>query len=441
MKPKQNAQPSGSKGPHRFYYGWVIVMVVAALSFAGGTETNPVLGIFQAPMTEEFGWSRSLYTAPMAIGTILGGLIGIFVGPAIDRYGGRWIYSVAVGILGATFILEGMVQELWQHFALQIIGRGVLTGSFFLIMAVVIPKWFIVKRGRAIGFAGIGQRSGQTLFPLIAERATVAGSWRTGWVVLGVLVWTVALIPTLLFMRRKPEDMGLLPDGVKPEEVRVWQQRSAQWGGKPKVREEEVSATRREVLHTPAFYLLAIAVSINSFVVTGVHFHWYSYMTGNGISSGTAITSVILAPMIGVPVAVLAGFVVERVHVRYLLIISYVVLVGAIIFLLQVDIAWHAYTFGALMGLVNGINVTTNQMLWSEYFGRGSVGAIRGMTSPPQMLSNAMGPFVGSLIFDSTQSYTLTFTISGILVAVGIVFLLLARPPRIQPKSIEQQAL
>jgi MFS family permease len=175
--------------------------------------------------------------------------------------------------------------------------------------------------------------------------------------------------------------------------------------------------------------------------VTGVHFHWYSYMTGNGISSGTAITSVILAPMIGVPVAVLAGFVVERVHVRYLLIISYVVLVGAIIFLLQVDIAWHAYTFGALMGLVNGINVTTNQMLWSEYFGRGSVGAIRGMTSPPQMLSNAMGPFVGSLIFDSTQSYTLTFTISGILVAVGIVFLLLARPPRIQPKSIEQQAL
>jgi MFS family permease len=88
-------------------------------------------------------------------------------------------------------------------------------------MAVVIPKWFIVKRGRAIGFAGIGQRSGQTLFPLIAERATVAGSWRTGWVVLGVLVWTVALIPTLLFMRRKPEDMRLLPDGVKPEEVRV----------------------------------------------------------------------------------------------------------------------------------------------------------------------------------------------------------------------------
>ncbi|MDA1216293.1 MAG: MFS transporter, partial [Chloroflexi bacterium] len=149
MTSKQNAQPPGRKGFHRFYYGWVIVMVVAALSFAGGTETNPVLGIFQAPMTEEFGWSRSLYTAPMTIGTILGGLIGIFVGPAIDRYGGRWIYSVAVGILGATFILEGMVQELWQHFVLQIIGRGVLTGSFFLITSVVIPKWFIAKRGRA----------------------------------------------------------------------------------------------------------------------------------------------------------------------------------------------------------------------------------------------------------------------------------------------------
>ena len=411
-------------------------MVVAALSFAGGTETNPVLGIFQAPMTEEFGWSRSLYTAPMTIGTILGGLIAIIVGPAIDRYGGRWIYSVAVGILGTTFILEGMVQELWQHFALQIVGRGVLTGSFFLITSVVIPKWFISKRGRATGFAGIGQRSGQTLFPLIAERAIIAGSWRTGWIVLGVLIWTVAFIPTLLFMRRRPEDMGLLPDGVKPEEMRDWQQRTAQGDGRPQVRREEVSATPREVLHAPSFYLLAMAVSITSFVVTGIHFHWFSYMTGNGISSGAAITSVVLSPMIGVPVALVAGFVVERVHVRYMLIASYVVLVGAIVLLLQVDTAWLAYAFGALMGLVNGINMTTNQMLWSEYFGRGAVGTIRGMTSPTQMISNAMGPFAGALIFDSTGSYTLTFTISGVLIVVGAVLLILARPPRIPAKPV-----
>ena len=388
-------------------------------------------------MTEEFGWSRSLYTAPMTIGTILGGLIAVFVGPAIDRYGGRWIYSVAVAILGTTFILEGMVQELWQHFALQIIGRGVLTGSFFLITSVVIPKWFISKRGRATGFAGIGQRSGQTLFPIIAERAIIAGNWRTGWIVLGLLVWTVAFIPTLLFMRRKPEDMGLLPDGVKPQEVRDWQQRAAQGGGRPQAPSQEVSATPRQVLHEPSFYLLASAISVTSFVVTGIHFHWFSYMTGAGISSGAAVTSVVLAPMVGVPVALVSGFVVERVHVRYMLIASYVVLVGAIVLLLQVDTAWLAYAFGALMGLVNGINMTTNQMLWSEYFGRGAVGAIRGMTSPTQMLSNSMGPLVGALIFDATGSYVLTFTVSAVLIAASGVLMVLARPPRIEARPIE----
>jgi MFS family permease len=427
-KPNQSA---GRKEPRRFYYGWVIIMVVAALAFAGGTETNPVLGIFQGPMTEEFGWSRSLYTAPMTIGTILGGLIAVAVGPAIDRYGGRWIYSIAVGILGTTFILEGLVQELWQHFALQITGRAVLTSSFFLISSVVIPKWFITKRGRATGFAGIGQRGGQTIFPIIAERAVIGGNWRTGWIALGVLVWTVAFIPTILFLRRKPEDMGLLPDGVRPEDARAIQQRSTEGIGstKPQVRREEVSFERKEVLRAPSFYLLATSISITSFVVTGIHFHWFSYMTDAGISSGAAITSVVLSPMIGVPVAVVSGFVVERIHVRYMLVASYMVLVGAIVLLLQVDTAWLAYAFGALMGLVNGINMTTNQMIWSEYFGRDAVGAIRGMTSPTQMLSNSMGPFVGAVIYDSTGSYVLTFTVSALLIVVSAVLLALARPP------------
>ena len=425
-----SSQPSSPKQNNGLYYGWVIVIVVATLAFAGGTETNPVLGIFQAPMTEEFGWSRAMYTAPMTIGTILGGLIAVFVGPAIDRYGGRWIYSVAVGALGATFILEGMVQELWQHFALQVTGRAILTGSFFLITSVIIPKWFISKRGRATGLAGIGQRSGQTIFPIIAERAVISGNWRQGWMILGVIIWVVAFLPTLLFMRRRPEDMGLLPDGIDPKIINSDQTNPQKISTEASKKDLEISIGPKQVLQTSSFYLLAVTVSITSFVVTGIHFHWFSYMTGIGISSSAAITSVVLSPIVGVPVALVAGFVVERVHVRYMLIASYVILVGAILLLLQVDTATLAYLFGALMGLVNGINMTTNQMLWSEYYGRNAVGAIRGMISPMQMLSNAMGPFVGALIFDSTGSYTVTFVVCAALIGLGIVFLALARPPK-----------
>ena len=83
-------RPEGRQAPTRrgrWFYGWTIVAVLSVISFAGGVETNPVLGVFQGPMTEEFGWSRALYTLPMSIGSFMGGFASLAVGPLMDRYG------------------------------------------------------------------------------------------------------------------------------------------------------------------------------------------------------------------------------------------------------------------------------------------------------------------------------------------------------------------
>ena len=204
--------PTRRKG--RWFYGWTIVIVLSVISFAGGVETNPVLGVFQGPMTDEFGWSRAIYTLPMSIGSFMGGLASLVVGPLMDRYGSRAVMSVAIAIMGLTFVLMGAVQELWHHFALQILGRTVIASTFFMVIGVVIPKWFIVMRGRASAFANIGQRVGQIAFPVMVERILTFGSWRTAWVAMGITVWASSLLPALLFLRRSPEDYGLLPDGA-----------------------------------------------------------------------------------------------------------------------------------------------------------------------------------------------------------------------------------
>ena len=412
----------GTRRRKRWFYGWTIVAVLSVISFAGGVETNPVLGVFQGPMTEEFGWSRALYTLPMSIGSFMGGLASLVVGPLMDRYGSRIVMTLAIALMGLTFVLMGAVQELWHHFALQIAGRTIIACTFFMVIGVVIPKWFIVMRGRASAFANIGQRMGQIAFPVMVERILTVGTWRTAWVAMGVTVWASSLLPALLFLRRRPEDYGTLPDGVDIRDA------SGQRRAAPRV---EVSFDRRMALRSPAFYLIAGAVSIQSFVTTSIHFHWFSYLTDAGVSSEAAVISLSLSPLISMPVSIVAGFAAERAPVQRLMAASYYLMAASIALFLFADDALLAYLFGLLFGSATGILFTVMNIIWADYFGRNAIGGIRGMVSPVHMLSNSLGPLTAALSYDETGSYALIFAVSAVLSAVGGTLILLARKPRV----------
>ena len=141
-----------------FYYGWVIVAVVALANFSRSAETFPVLGVFLKPMTEEFGWSRSAFSGAMTIGTLLGGFVAVGVGPLIDRFSPRWTVAIGLFVVGGTLVLLAGITSLWQFYALEIIGRMVTMGIVGLAVQVIIPKWFIAKRGRAVAISGLGGR-------------------------------------------------------------------------------------------------------------------------------------------------------------------------------------------------------------------------------------------------------------------------------------------
>jgi MFS family permease len=124
----------------RFYYGWVIVLVVALTGFTHSAETFPVLGVFLKPITQEFGWSRSVFTGSMTIRTLLGAVVAIGVGPYLDRYGPRWLITGALFVLGVTLLLMGRITNLWQFYTLQILGRVLAMGVLSIATAVVVPK-------------------------------------------------------------------------------------------------------------------------------------------------------------------------------------------------------------------------------------------------------------------------------------------------------------
>lgn len=412
----------------KFYYGWVIVIVIGLSGFTQSAESYPILGVFMKPITEEFQWSRTIFSGSTLIGTLLGGLVAMLVGPSIDRMGARWTLTAAFAILGSTLILMAFINTLWQFYLLQIIGRALTMGVLALALGVVVPKWFIAKRGRAVALGGLGQRLGNAVTPLYVQLLVSHGSWRLATAVAGLLMWIISMIPVAIFMRRRPEDIGLLPDGATPQNVTNDEpdNRSHPESSSGK----EISMTARQALRHPPFYLLVVAFSLVFLAAPALNLHMIPYMTDRGISGGYAVTSAALLSICAGVGSLIAGFTAERITARRALVGILALMSFGYIGLLSVQMAWHSIIWAVYYGLSFGGMFIMQQVIFADFYGRDNLGAIRGIVWPIQMVFNAVGPFIASIAYDTLGSYTLIFLIFASLIMVASLLIFLAQPPK-----------
>ncbi len=419
---------SNPKVKRRFYYGWVIVVIMVLVGFTQSAETHPVLSVFLKPMTDEFHWSRTVFTGAITVGTLVGGAIALIVGPNIDRFGPRWILVIAFAFLGASLVLTAFVHNLWQFYVLQVVGRTVTMGVIALAGSVVIPKWFIAQRGRAVALSGLGGRFGNAITPLYVQFLVSAGNWRIAAAMTGVLTWVVSMVPAAIFLRRRPEDMGLHPDGVDPDEgAGKPSSNPGRPASKPK---DEPSFTVRQVLREPSFYLLATALSLLFIAAPALNLHQIPYMTDKGISNVVAVASVAILSVFAGIGSLAFGFMAERIPVRLALTGTFFLTAIGFLLLLAVKSPGQAILWSAFYGLVSGGMGTLQQVIMADYYGRESLGAIRGIVWPTQMVFNAFGPFVAALAYDATGNYVAIFAIFAALVFGSTVLVFFAKPPK-----------
>lgn len=412
----------------RIYYGWIIVAVMALAGFSMTAETYPVLGVFLKPMTEEFGWSRTLFSGAMTIGTIIGGFIAVGIGPLIDRFGARWTLVFAFSVLGATLILMAGIEELWQFYTLQIFGRIMSHGIIGLAIGVVVPKWFITKRGRAMALSQMGHRIGNTITPLYVQALVNSVSWRAAAAATGIVMWVVSLLPVAVLLRRRPEDLGLLPDGVKEIER---PESNIKEEPKSHLLYAEVSLTVRQVIRLPSFYFLMAAFALSNTVQTGLNLHMISYFTDQGISAMIAASILAVWSASGTFGSVILGFSSDRYGSRQTLAFTRILIAGSFVLLLAANNPTLGLIWGVIHGTLNS-GIFLQRVILADFYGRDSLGAILGATMPITLAANAMGPFVAALGFDLTGGYTIVFSIFGALSLVICMLLLLAKPPNNQ---------
>ncbi len=408
-----------------FYYGWIIVATGFFATFVGGGLQSFTFSIFIKPMTEQLGWTRSALVLGLTIRTYAASLVAPLFGAILDRYGPRYLLllSAVVGAIAAIGLSR--VQELWQFYLVYgVVGLVGGFGAGGLLISATVPKWFVRLRGRAVAFASMGNAaSGVILAPFIAFIVIVAG-WRTGWLAEGALF--IALVPITYLLVRQPSDIGLLPDGAKSEEEvqkAERRRRGSDLAG---------SFTLREALKTRAFWLIVIAHIIGGGPISSVILHEFNFVTDEGF--GTALAAAVLSThAASASVARLVwGFIVERIHVRYCIAMSYTgSAIGIGIFLVAL---WaHSVPLLFLFGVVYGLNVGGNAVfggvIAADYYGQESVGKIRGVMQPFQTLLLGGGPLLVSFAYDQLGSYWIAFYVMVLMFLSGAVIITLAKPP------------
>jgi sugar phosphate permease len=419
---------TGTRPKPKLFYGWVIVAVVAMAGFTQATETFSVLSVFLKPITQEFSWTRSEFAGAMSIGGLLGSLVAVSIGPLIDRFGSRWALVLAFAVLGATFVLMPLMSSLWHFYVLQILARMMNTGVLGVASAVIIPQWFIAKRGRAIALSEMGHGMGSTVTPIYVQLMVSAWNWRVAAATAGVLMWVVSALPAAMFLRRRPEDLGLLPDGAPTEETGRHRAASREAsGGGP--RAPEIAVTLHQALRMPTFYLLTVAMPLGWIARTGLSLHAIPFFTDRGLAPELAVAVIALHSAFGILGMVGAGFLAERVNPRLLLSVDYLLNGLAFPLLLLTRSAPTALLWGVFYGLVQGATFILQRIILADYFGRRHLGSIQGVMRAVQNVAQAAGPIVAALAYDATGSYTLIFAIFGVIAASSGIFIYFARPP------------
>ncbi len=421
VPPKTPAPPRMGR---RFYYGWVIVGTMFIVSVAQTAQYNPAVSIFVKPITQQFGWSRTTFSSAIGLGGIVGAGLALIVGPILDRRGPRIPTLIAFMLLGGVVMSLSQISEIWHFYAIIVTNRAIITGFLSIVAGVVVSKWFIRRRGRAMSFAVTGIRFGQAIFPPYTTFFVLRSGWQSAAIALGILVWTLTLVPVTLFLRRQPEDMGLQPDGDSPAEDTDENFDSPQ----AYAASQEQSFTLAQALRTRSFYLILFATSALAFNIGGINFNLFPYMTDQGLSETEAAAILTVWSLIGATGSLIVGFVAERLHVRFVMAVAFSFATGGVALLMLTDDVPTALAFSLVHGLSFGSLPMLMNLVWADYYGRHHQGAIRGFTTPFQVIVQAGGPIIGTLSFDYMETYIPAFILFAALYLASAAAMLLAAP-------------
>ncbi len=414
----------------RIFYGWVIVATMFAVNFSTMCTGTLNYGLFVLPMQRDLALSRATFGWLQTTRRLATGVLSFAVGWLIDRYGPRVYIPLCALLISGCLLLVSFSSHAWQFILFfGIIGMSGLAAPNGIVTSVPVAKWFVQKRGRALALAGAGLGIGGIVFMPVTQWLIDAYGWRGTWRILALMFIIISVPASALFLRRQPEDMGLKVDGDPPDApVRPGSEASP-----PRRADDEEVWTVREAFRTGTMWKLVAVFALSGVAQGGASFHRIPYFVEKAYdpllvswsfaadAGGAAVTSL------------LAGWLADRIPIRFLAAVAFSGFVIAILLMIYVSSAQMMFLSTIVFGSSVGVGMIVHSYIFAAYYGRAFLGTIRGIVMPINLLSAGVGaPLVGYL-HDYAGSYLLAWWILLAIYGGTAVLMLTAVPPQRAP--------
>ena len=404
-----------------FFYGWSILFAAGSSMVVRNAAASLTLAVFIFPMSEDLGWSRTLIAGAASFGALVAMVASPITGWALDRYGARVILTVSIIALGISTMSLAWVTVPIAFYLAYGTGRVLFASPLNIGCSVVVSRWFVKKRGKATGMLFMSHSLGMITFPLLAGLVIKYRGWEDAWLMLGALVFVLALGPVSMLVRQDPESMGLLPDGDLIDQSNESQDETPA--------AEEASWTLREAMHTPTLWLLAVSTGALYLLQSGTNIHQAAFFLDQGLGVGVSAASISMNAVFTGLGSLFWGWVVDRVPVRYTYAGVALMMAAALVLFTMADTVIESLIVASIFGTAVGGILVVPVVAYANYFGRGSLSTIRGVTEPFVSLGQAIGGLFSGVIFDVTGSYKLAFVVLAIVGFATIGLLLATRAP------------
>jgi MFS family permease len=413
-----------------FYYGWLIIGI-AFVTMAIGVTARTAFSLLMPPLIDEFGWERGLAAGAFSFGFLVSAVLSPIVGWIMDIRGPRIVILTGALLLAAGLLLAAAIEQPWHLYAtLGVLVGGGANMMSFTVHSQFLPNWFVRRRGLAIGIAFSGVGLGAIVLLPLLQSTIVAEGWRASCRAMALLVMFVA-VPLNVVVRKKPEDIGLQPDGAQqiagthnliPMNVVDPAWAAIEW-------------TLPRAMCTSRFWCIVLSYFCALVAWYAVQVHQTKYLAEIGFTPLAAAWALGMVSMIGIPGQILLGGLSDRIGREWVwtagcsgFAICYLALIGlehspspALLYVMVISQGFLGYALTSVMGPIV-----------AEIFEGPHYGSIFGAITVALLAGGAAGPWIAGLIHDETGSYSLAFMLAIACCVISTAAIWMAAPGKVR---------